>query len=297
MRNSMGKPTGTPPTSAGAAAAPPAPTVPLVSICLPTYNGEKSLRNAVASVLAQTWTDFELIAVDDHSTDRTPDVLSAFRDPRLTVVRNPANLGPEGNWNRALSLARGKYVKLFHQDDLLAPDCLARQVAVLERHDTAVLALSSRTILSAAGAPITVRGAPWKEGLVTAQAAVTACVRAGTNVLGEPSAGLFRRETALKAGAFDGSIPYLIDLDYWMRLLRFGPAYYLPAPLASFRISAGSCSVAMRRRQAGEFIAFVDKLAASGAYRISAIDRWRGRRMAVLNAFLRGLAYRIWASR
>ena len=86
---------------------------PKVSVCIPTYRGAATLGAAIASVLAQSMADFELVVLDDNSPDNTADVVAGFADGRIRYLRNPANLGPEGNWNRCLTEARGAYVKVL----------------------------------------------------------------------------------------------------------------------------------------------------------------------------------------
>lgn len=259
---------------------------------MPVFNGDRFIEEAVRSVLAQTYRNFELCVFDDASTDRSWDILQGIQDPRIILHRNDGNLGPEANWNLAISAAHGKYIKLFHQDDLLAPDCLARQVGVLEEHPDAVLAFCSRTIIRSDGKRLLVRRSPWPEGEVSAREVVRRCVRAGTNVIGEPSAVLFRSEVARKIGGFDGSIPYLIDLDYWIRLLAQGPGYYLSSPLASFRISSRQWSVAIGHRQGREFVVFLNRLSAGSPWRIRKWARIWGGLIARSNGLMRALIYR-----
>src|SRR5579859_195058 len=105
---------------------------PLISVCIPCYNGERFIGRTLESVLRQTFTDFELVIVDDKSTDGTVSVIRGFTDARIRLIQNEKNLGLCLNWNRALSQTAGKYVKLLCEDDFLYPECLARQVAVLE---------------------------------------------------------------------------------------------------------------------------------------------------------------------
>ena len=81
---------------------------PRVSICIPTYKGERTLGAAIESVLAQTLTDFELVVIDDQSPDGTRELVAGFADVRIRYFRNETNLGPEGNWNRCLVEAEGK---------------------------------------------------------------------------------------------------------------------------------------------------------------------------------------------
>jgi hypothetical protein len=88
-------------------------------------------------------------------------------------------------------------------------------------------------------------------------------VRSGTNPIGEPGAVLFRKSAAEKAGLFDGTCPFVIDLDYWLRLLEHGDAYYLPEYLSAFRISRQSHSVSLGARQAREFATFIESLSSN----------------------------------
>ncbi len=266
---------------------------PLVSVCMPTYNGAVFLEEAVRSVLTQTLADFELLIFDDGSTDDTWAFLQTVLDPRVSLHRNPVNLGPEGNWNRSLAAARGKYIKLFHQDDLLAPTCLERQIEALERDPGAVLAFCRRAIIRPDGSRLLTRGAPWPEGPVGTQEAVRRCVLSGANLLGEPSAVLFRTEAARQVGGFDGSIPYLIDLDYWVRLLALGHGRYLDEPLASFRLSPRQWSAAIGKRQGREFVAFIDRLHAHRLFMLKRRARIWGGLMARLNGMMRGWIYRL----
>ena len=99
---------------------------PRVSICIPTWRVGDFLEAAIQSVLSQTFTDFELVVVDDCSGDDTVARVRKYaEDPRLRCLVNQDNLGPEGNWNRCLAEASGEYIKLLPHDDLIAPECLA----------------------------------------------------------------------------------------------------------------------------------------------------------------------------
>lgn len=265
---------------------------PRVSVCIPAWCGGSFLEAAVQSVLAQTWIDFELLVIDDCSPDNTPELIAPYTsDPRLKFIRNEKNLGPQGNWNRCLTEARGEYIKILPHDDLISPDCLARQVAALDAHPNTVLAFSSRHIIGKADKPLFVKRTPWATGPVTAREALRKCIRAGTNVIGEPGAVLFRRNTAHKAGPFDASIPYVLDLDYWTRLLAHGDAWCDDAPLASFRVSNASWSVAIGRKQASEFKRFIDSIATQAHIQASPMDITVGQARASMNNLARRIIY------
>lgn len=113
-----------------------------VSIGLPVYNGEQYLVKALDSLLAQTFTDFEIIISDNASTDRTSEICAAYRerDPRIRYYRNEQNIGAAPNFNRTFELATGTYFKWAAADDMLAPTFLEKCVAVLDADTSVVVA-------------------------------------------------------------------------------------------------------------------------------------------------------------
>ena len=269
-------------------------TTPVVSVCIPVYNTERFILDAVRSVLSQTYQDFEIVIVDNASTDRTRELLATLDDPRIRVFKNDENIGAQGNFNRAVSLARGEYVKVLCADDVLYPACLERQVAVLESDKSQEIAVvsSARDIIDEHGKRWMTRGFPAKGGRIPGAEAITMTVRSGTNIFGEPAAVLVRTETVKAAGAFDARFGFCLDLDLWCRLLAGGDLYVLDDALCGFRISNQSWSAALASRQQHEFSAFVDELSRRGVP-LSSLDRARGRWRAWLNAVLRQAVTRV----
>lgn len=269
---------------------------PKVSVCIPTYKGAETIAAAIESVLFQTLADFELIIVDDGSPDDTQKVVERFADPRLHYVRNESNLGPQGNWNRCLESANGEYFKLLPHDDLLHPHCLERQVAVLDADSDEQIAMvfSARDVVGPDGCILARRGYPGgRQGPIASGDVMRACVRRGTNLLGEPGAVLFRKSLADKIGAFDATNPYVIDLDYWFRLLAHGDAYFCADTLASFRVSPQSWSVAIGNGQSTDFRDFVARVATRGGVPTTFLDHFCGRYTPGLNNLARLLFYRL----
>ena len=115
--------------------------MPRVSIGLPVYNGEKFLKEAIDSILSQTFRDFELVISDNASTDRTHEICesSAASDPRVRYVRNEVNVGAAKNYNNVFELSSGIYFKWAAHDDACAPDFLQQCVAILDREPSVVL--------------------------------------------------------------------------------------------------------------------------------------------------------------
>jgi len=270
--------------------------MPTVSVVIPTYNGARHLRAAIDSVLEQQGVDLEIVVVDDRSSDESHAIAAQYGDPRVRAERNEQNLGPEGNWNRALSMATGRYVKLLPQDDTLLPGSLAAQVAVLEADTDRSIALvfGARDVINDAGSRLMSRGYKGASaGRVKAADILRACVRGGTNMVGEPGAVLFRKALSDQIGPFNGIQGYVIDLDYWIRLLAHGDAWYIPEPVSTFRISAGSWSVAIGTSQAREYRAFLNRMRAAGLIAPSGADMLRGRITASINNVARLLFYRL----
>jgi len=271
--------------------------MPKVSVCIPTYRGGTTIGEAIESVLAQSLGDFELIVIDDGSPDDTRVIVERFVDPRLVYLRNERNLGPQGNWNRCLEVAQGEYLKLLPHDDLLHPRCLERQVAVLDDDydESIALVFSARDVLGADGKVLTRRGYPGgHEGTIDGSMVMRSCVRRGTNLIGEPGAVLFRKSLADRIGAFDATNPYVIDLDYWFRLLAHGSAHFCADSLASFRVSPQSWSVAIGKAQDRDFIDFVARAAVWIRPPLSAIDLLLTQITARLNKWLRLLFYTVY---
>jgi hypothetical protein len=106
--------------------------LPKVTVLMPVFNGEAHLREAVESILAQTFTDFEFLVVDDGSTDRSAEIIAAFRDPRIRLLSNDGNHGLIFTLNRGIDLATGKYLARMDCDDISLPERLAHQVAFME---------------------------------------------------------------------------------------------------------------------------------------------------------------------
>lgn len=130
--------------------------MPVVSVGLPVYNGERFLAEAIESILAQTYTDFELIISDNASTDRTPAICKSYaaRDERIIYRRNDTNRGAAYNYNRVAELARGRYFRHASHDDVVLPRNLECCVEVLEADSTVALAYPQMSRIDERGAII-----------------------------------------------------------------------------------------------------------------------------------------------
>lgn len=268
-------------------------TTPLVSVVIPAYNNAEHIRQAVESVLDQTFPHIEVIIGDHSSTDGTWELLQPYAsDPRVTLFRTPAGGGAERNWNAVTDRAVGRYLKLVCGDDLLHPEALQQQVADLEANPGAGLAASRRIIIDASGRTIiAARGLDGLRGLVPGRIALRRMLRSGTNILGEPACVTLRRDLLVAAGGWDATHPYLIDSATYAAVLRDSALMAQPASLASFRLSGSQWSVRLARQQAAQARAFHRALRAQDPMSFSRADLFVGNVRATILALGRRLIY------
>ncbi|MGY1885753.1 FkbM family methyltransferase [Blastococcus sp. SYSU DS0753] len=226
------------------------PTDPLVSILVPTYNGERFLRAALRSALGQSHRNIEVIVGDDGSTDRTAEILAsvAAEDARVRVLRFDPNIGPLENPRRLLAEARGEYIKFLMHDDVLGTDCVRELVRGLESFPEATMAFSHRVLIGEDGKPVPGHEFPKlmdRPGLVEGPPLGDLVLLNCANVIGEPTTVLFRREEVdpEELWMIDGrTVDVLNDVQLWLHLLAKGPAYYTPRSLSRFRSHGGQNS-------------------------------------------------------
>jgi glycosyltransferase involved in cell wall biosynthesis len=175
--------------------------IPSVSVCLPVYNGERFLAETIRSVLDQTYRDFELVVLDNASTDRSGAIARSFGDPRIRIERNRETLPQAENWNRIVELARGPLVKVVCADDLLHPRCLELQVAPMDADPgLAVVAARRHMIDEQSRVIVPRRGLKGLIGVHTGVEVARRVVRSGSNPIGESNNVLFRRDDFFTVG-------------------------------------------------------------------------------------------------
>lgn len=203
---------------------------PQVSVLIPTFNSAHLLQEAIESVLNQTFLDFELIVVDNHSTDNTEDVVRKYlNDPRVLYFRNESNIGLAGNWNKCLTYARGKYVKYLCSDDKFHPRMLEEFVPIMEQHPNV-------SVISCYKEEFGAKSILWKTPFSQEQSGKKVILETikHHNFLGEPSCVMFRKEDELKVGGFR-NFDWITDWEMWVRLLTIGDCYIVPERLCFTR--------------------------------------------------------------
>jgi glycosyltransferase involved in cell wall biosynthesis len=204
---------------------------PRVTVCTATYNRGPLLAQTIRSVLAQSYQDFELLIVDDCSTDDTAEVVAGFADHRIRYVRNPSNLGMYANRNRCLQLARGELIAQLDDDDLYLPDALSSLVAALDAAPTAGLVFGATLEIDRAGAVVDHRRTfPSSRFLAPWEAFQTFLVGRRQ----PPSAVLVRAACYREFGGFEPD-NWCGDWDLWLRLSRCYPVVYIDQPVLRYR--------------------------------------------------------------
>jgi glycosyltransferase involved in cell wall biosynthesis len=229
--------------------------LPRVSVVIPAYRNAQFVAEAIESVLAQTYRDFEIVVADHSSDDGTASVLEKYAAvPKVRVLSpTPAGGGALANWARVTSHSRGELVKLLCGDDLIHPDALMVQVAALDDCPGATMVACQRHVIDVNGRILLRdRGLGPLRGLVSGREAIRATVRAGTNLFGEPGCVLFRRQALSEVGGWSDEFPYLIDLAAYVAILGRGDVVAVPQTLASFRVSSGQWSSRLAAQQASQ---------------------------------------------
>lgn len=188
------------------------------------YNGAAYLREAVDSVLAQTFRDFEFIIIDDSSTDGTAEILNSYGDPRIVLLRNEHNEGLAASLNRAIDAARGSYIARMDADDISAPDRLAVQTRFLEAHQDIVLVGSYARIIDS---PVTLRQPTKSEDIAVHLLFHTSLIH--------PTAVFRRSFLEQHRLRYDPTFRQTQDYELFTRIARLGKIANIPRVLLRYR--------------------------------------------------------------
>jgi len=214
---------------------------PTVSVVLAVHNGEAYLSHAIDSLLEQTLTDYELIVVDDGSSDHSWDMICecAAGQKRLVTIRNGKNIGLSASLNKGLHVAQGRYVARQDADDMSSPKRLERQVAYLAKHTDVGLLGTAYDVIDSKGHSVEMHRQPSSDTEIRWQMLFY-------NAFCHSSV-MFRRELVTKSGkCYDEGLPYAQDYELWARLLRHTRGANLVSPLVSYRIHESNMGIANR---------------------------------------------------
>lgn len=208
--------------------------MPLISVVIPVYNGEKTLKETISSVLNQSCPDFELLVINDGSQDATLEIISQIQDPRIKVF-SYQNAGLSASRNRGISLARSEYISFIDADDLWTPDKLEKQLKALQENPQAAVAYSWTDYIDESGNFF--RQGPHFNfsGKVYQRLLLSDFVGNGSNPL-------IRKQAFSKVGNFDESLKAVEDWDMWLRLAACYEFVAVPITQILYRQSPTSMS-------------------------------------------------------
>lgn len=258
-----------------------------VSVCIPVYNNSDYIKETMRSVLSSDYPDIELVIVDDNSKDDSLDVIrkaasdfvnrglaSKYYDfssvgnssaeeyserissesehsHTIFIFHNEKNLGMSGNWNRCLSLCRGKYIKLICADDLIDETLISREVKVLDENPEVLSVESDTEFCDSAGKSQGYYKRYKKNGIVDGKE-IAKYSLFHRDYLGAPLANMFRKFAYDTFGGFDPEFSYIIDYEFFMRLAVNGKVFIIHEPLNFFRIREDSNTGKVLKGDKGE---------------------------------------------
>lgn len=244
-----------------------------VSVCMPVYQGEPHLRAALDSVFEQRGVDFELVVVDNASTDGTAQILASYDDPRLRVVRQAETVPLTANFAAAVAASRGDLVKVLCADDLLLPGALASQAQLLSQHRDISLVASRRVLIDDHDARIGPVGLRGFLGRHSGRRVSRRFARWGINPIGEPACVMFRRADYDAVGGWGADLAYPSDMITWLRLLRRGDLLGQNEALAAFRIGQAAHSQRNEKRNEKENRELMRRTIGDPAWGLATRDR------------------------
>ena len=221
---------------------------PTVSVVLPAFNAAATIAEAIRSVLAQSFDDFELLVCDDFSQDETVSQVREFSDTRIRLIRNESNSGPGESRDRAIAIARGPWIAFLDADDAWAPDRLERLLAFASRQNVGMIFDDLLLCQQKAG-----RIVPWKPArLFPAKSGEPTEISlskylSGKTLLIKP---LVSRSAITNLGLRHSARKYGEDAEFFIRLMQAGvSAWYVNIPLYHYRLTPGSLSTQVSRSE------------------------------------------------
>lgn len=276
--------------------------LPLVCICIPTYNAATTILETLQSILAQTYSNLMIHVSDNASTDDTLKLIEPFAGPRVIIHRHAENVGGEGNFNRCIQYAEGKYTAIFHADDLYESDMVEKQVAFLEAHPEAGAVFTEASVIDDAGNKTgemhLPKGITSSNGLYDFSTMLKAVLR-HSNFFICPSVMVPTQVYQQEIKCWRGDLfKSSADLDLWLRILQHHPIGYLREQLMRYRVGNNQFSARVRLGTVrADFFLVMDHYLAQAPVRalLDAADlnnyRWLDRRdrvMCAINLFITG---------
>jgi hypothetical protein len=213
---------------------------PKVTVLMPMYNGGRYLLEAVESILAQTYVDFDFLIINDGSNDNSVEIIESFTDPRIKLIHNERNIGLIETLNRGIDLAKGEYIARMDCDDISLPARLIKQVRFLEKH----------TDIGICGTWIIRRESDVMRPIyLPSESHHVRCGLLFASTLAHPTV-MFRKEYFMRHSLlYDTEYSHAEDYDLWVRMSRHFPMCNIPSFLLEYRVHPGQVGYKCRNEQ------------------------------------------------
>lgn len=213
--------------------------IPKITVLMPIFNGGSHLKTAIESILNQTYSNFEILAINDCSTDNTEETILAFKDPRIVYLKNEKNLGLIKTLNLGLELSRGEFIARMDQDDIANPKRFEKQIAILQQNPTIGVCGTWFTLF---GDNTTIKTVEHPEDPETIKIELLSYC-----TLGHPTVMI--RRAVIENIQYDEDYPAAEDYELWTRLSRTTKLYNIQESLLQYRIHNSNISVLQRNTQ------------------------------------------------
>ncbi len=220
--------------------------MPQVSVIIPTYNYGHFIKEAIMSVLSQSYSDLEVIVVDDGSTDETSSIISSVKDSRISYIYQE-NQGLASARNSGIEIASGEYIGFLDADDIWMPNKLELQLSRFKKRSDVGLIYTGYEVIDDSGTYIVTRKAHKSEGDLISQLIL------GNIVSGSATTSLVRRKCFDKAGLFDKTLLSCEDWDMWLRIAQFADFDCIDQPLAKIRLHGSNITCDPGQMEKGLF--------------------------------------------
>lgn len=207
---------------------------------MPVFNAQRFVKKAIQSVLDQTYKDFELIIIDDCSTDASRKMTQSFKDKRIIYTRNEENLGVTKSLNRALQIAKGEFIARLDADDIANPQRFTKQISFFNTHRNIGVVGSWVALVDEGGKFIGVKKYPLRYENIKRAAVLY-------NPLNHSSV-MMRRSIIKRYGRYDEQLNGAEDYDLWLRILPYTKIENIPEPLINYRLVKQSVSFGAMQR-------------------------------------------------
>lgn len=221
-----------------------------VTIAIPTYNRSNFISESISSVISQTFKDLEILIIDNNSTDNTRMIIKSFKDERIRCIKNRTNIGMMNNWNKCIKMARGKYVMILGDDDILLPNFIEESLKIFLKYRNIGFTFSHINKMDEKGKILSKWGYKFfKNGLIRGENYIKTTIN-NLCCMTNSSSVLINKKVFEKVGYFESPFARnTFDLNMWIKVANRFNVYFIEKTLSNYRIHKNQISEIHWRRK------------------------------------------------